>query len=63
MILQWGLEQVRKAKVPAYLEAAPSAKHLYENYGFREVKRLEIDCSAYRQQGLTIELAQMKADP
>lgn len=62
LILKWGLEQAEKAGVPAYLEAVPEAKHLYEAHGFKEVARQTVDCTAYGMPGVTFELARMKAD-
>ena len=63
LILKWGLEQARKAGVPAYLEAAPDAKHLYETHGFRQIGEQVTDCSPYGMPGVTFTLARMRADP
>jgi len=63
MILEWGLEQARKAGVPAYLEAAPEAKGLYEKFGFVEAGRQGVDCSGYGMPGVRFEVARMRADP
>ena len=63
MILEWGLEQARKAGMPAYLEAAVGAKHLYESHGFKEIETAKVDCSDVGLPGVVAELAIMKADP
>ncbi|KAK4561286.1 hypothetical protein LTR86_004603 [Recurvomyces mirabilis] len=63
LILEWGLEQARKAGVPAFLEAAVGAKHLYESHGFKEIEKASIDCSDSGMPGVVVELAIMRADP
>jgi GNAT superfamily N-acetyltransferase len=49
MLLKWGLDRAAEEGVPAYLEAALSAAHLYESVGFKDVGRMMVDCgpSAY----------------
>ena len=63
MILQWGLAEAAKEGVPAYLEAVPNAKRLYETHGFREVDRQKIDGAAFNNPQFQIELSRMRADP
>jgi len=63
MLIEWGLEQARKAGVPSYLEAVPQAMHLYESHGFREIGRQKVDCAAYEMPGVVVEMVRMRADP
>jgi hypothetical protein len=49
--------------VPAYLEAALNAKHLYESHGFEQVGTWKMDCAAFDVPFKTLELARMKAIP
>ena len=58
MLLKWGLEQAKKDGCPAYLEAAPDAKALYEKHGFRQVGEQQVEVL-----GMKIVLARMRADP
>ena len=60
--MQWGLEQAKKAGVPAYLESVPDAKGLYEKHGFREMERQTVDCTEFGMPGVNFEVARMKAD-
>ena len=63
LIIKWGLDQAAKEGVPAYLEAATQAKHLYEQHGFREISRQTVDCTQFGMPGVVFELARMRADP
>ena len=63
MILEWGLKEASKERVPAYLESVVQAKGLYEKHGFREVERQKVDCSPYGMPGVVFESARMRADP
>lgn len=59
MIVNWGIEQARKAGAVAFLEAFPAAKSLYEKHGFKEVGRQAFDLG----EGLKFEVSRMRADP
>ena len=37
LLINWGVQRAREDGVPAYLEASPAGKPIYEKYGFREV--------------------------
>ncbi|KAK5111404.1 hypothetical protein LTR85_012178 [Meristemomyces frigidus] len=63
MLLDWGLEQAKKAGVPAYLEAVPQAMGLYAKHGFRDVGRHVTDCTPFGLPGVSFEVARMRADP
>lgn len=62
MILQWGLKEAAKEQVPAYLEAAPDAKHLYEAHGFREVGTDVIEGAKFGIPDFRMTVSLMKAD-
>lgn len=47
LLVQWGCDQADKKGVEAYLEASPMGKPLYERYGFKEVKTVQIDFAEY----------------
>ena len=47
MILQWGIERADKAGVEAYLEGTEVGKPLYEKFGFRTVRELNMDLSKW----------------
>lgn len=49
--------------MPAYLEAVPQAKGLYEKQGFREVERKTVDCSAWGMPGVQFDFSRMRAEP
>ena len=35
MLVKWGLEQAKKDNVPAYVEASPMGRPVYERCGFK----------------------------
>ena len=63
MILEWGLAQAAKDGVPAFLEAAEGAKHLYETHGFKAVGEQKFDGTPYGLPQVQFNLARMRADP
>lgn len=61
MLVDWGVQQARKEGVPAYVEAASSAKSLYEKIGFKQIGELVLDLRAYGND-MGLVLARMVAD-
>ena len=48
LLIQWGIEQAEKWKVPAYLEAGVMGRPIYEKMGFRQVGELaEVDLKPF----------------
>lgn len=43
MMLEWGLKEADRLGLPAYLEASPAGKPLYERYGFENVGEMTMD--------------------
>ena len=62
LILEWGLKQASEEGVPAFLEAAQTAKSLYEKHGFKEIDQQAIDCSPYGLPGVNVTLSRMRAE-
>jgi predicted N-acetyltransferase YhbS len=62
ILLDWGLSQAAKDGAPAFLEAAQSAKPLYEKHGFKHIK--DSVCNG-KKFGMDrdIVLAVMRKDP
>lgn len=63
MILEWGLQKAAQEGVPAYLEAVPDAKGLYESHGFREVGTEDIDGTKFGVPEFQLTVSLMRADP
>ncbi|GAM82345.1 hypothetical protein ANO11243_003240 [Dothideomycetidae sp. 11243] len=47
MQIKWGLEETDRLGVMSYLEASEEGKALYERYGFRQVEKLDFDCTKH----------------
>jgi len=47
MLLKHGLENVDRLGLPVYLDSGPSAKALYQRFGFNVVKELPLNCMEY----------------
>ena len=58
MLVAWGVEQAKRAGVPAFLEAVKAAKSMYEKQGFREVQVKKV-----QSHGVEFEFSRMRADP
>ncbi|KAI9710702.1 MAG: hypothetical protein M1820_002535 [Bogoriella megaspora] len=43
MLVEWGVQQAKKEGIPAYLEAVPEAKSLYEKFGFKQIGEQIVD--------------------
>ncbi|KIX94455.1 uncharacterized protein Z520_09841 [Fonsecaea multimorphosa CBS 102226] len=48
LLLQWGLERADDLELAAYVESAPPALRLYEKYGFKEVSKLPLEMSPWK---------------
>lgn len=60
MLVRWGTAQADAEGVPAYLEASPAAKHLYETQGFKQVGQHEVDLNKAAGIDSKFRLARMK---
>ena len=47
MLVNWGVEQAKKANVPAYLEALAAGAPVYAKCGFRPIGEISLDLSAH----------------
>jgi GNAT superfamily N-acetyltransferase len=43
LLVQWGIEQCKRDKAPAYLESTLEAGPLYEKHGFVAVEKLSLE--------------------
>lgn len=48
-LLEWGLERADDKRLAAYVEGAPAGLRLYEKFGFKEVARLQLDMSPWKE--------------
>ncbi|KIW95123.1 uncharacterized protein Z519_03707 [Cladophialophora bantiana CBS 173.52] len=49
LLLDWGLERADDRGLAAYVESAPAALRLYEKYGFKEVSKLALEMSPWKE--------------
>ncbi|OQU98400.1 hypothetical protein CLAIMM_04194 [Cladophialophora immunda] len=49
LLVQWGLERADDRGLPAYVESAPAALRLYEKHGFKEVCKLPLEMSPWKE--------------
>ncbi|EXJ71788.1 uncharacterized protein A1O5_05598 [Cladophialophora psammophila CBS 110553] len=49
LLLDWGLERADDRGLAAYVESAPAALRLYEKYGFKEVCKLPLEMSPWKE--------------
>ena len=47
MLLEWGNAEADRLRIPGYVEASAAGKPLYEKHGYKEIKRLVVDLSAW----------------
>lgn len=60
MLVRWGTEQADRDGLPAYLEASPAGRPLYERLGFKEVERREFELSKYGGEGSEISTVMIR---
>lgn len=43
MLMRWGIDQIDRQDLESFIEATEAGRKLYERFGYREVKRVEVD--------------------
>ncbi|KAI9652989.1 MAG: hypothetical protein M1821_007742 [Bathelium mastoideum] len=54
MLVRWGVERADEEAWPCYLEASERGKPLYERFGFRGVKSMEMDLGPWGREGVWV---------
>ncbi len=52
MLVQWGVNEAARLRLPMYLESTATGHELYKSCGFRDVEELNVDMTKYGGDGI-----------